>query len=236
MNVFKKIYTVAEAAVSATVDVIVEAYEAFIVKCSTWIDRYRHFIEKADYVEAMELSNAQYTPNTIDIVLAHKCQAYIDAHMPNGLVDVLKDMSFEERKEYVSAITKDFAEIMDVDISDVMFFSPRYREELFYLGQFERDSNTIVLNDAFLSTLEAPELTEHVVLTILHELKHARQYSAVMGNNDYGYDQALLDDWRYDFAFYIHPEESDEAYRNQPLERDTFGWTETQIKIHAKTL
>lgn len=236
MHFFKKLYTVVESAVSATVGVLVELYEAFIEKCSSWIARYRHYIEKAEFIDTLENSNPNYVCNPIDEALATKCQTVIDTKMPNGLVHELENLSNEERKEFILELVNSFSEIMGVEIDNIVLFSPHCREDLEILGQYDRETNQIFLNDFFISSLEVPQLTEHVTLTILHELKHARQYNAVMGINNYGYDNTLLESWKYDFAFYVCAYESDEAYRKQALELDTFGWTETKIRINAETL
>jgi hypothetical protein len=67
-------------------------------------------------------------------------------------------------------------------------------------------------------------LIEEQIYTIFHELKHARQWAAVLGEKDYGYSDELLQKWGENMQNYIPPYESDEAYRKQPMELDTFGF------------
>ena len=77
----------------------------------------------------------------------------------------------------------------------------------------------------------------HRIYTIFHELIHARQYEAALTRNDHGYSREQCLEWAYNFRNYIDPEENDEAYRKQPLERDAYGFVALMRgKISAEDL
>ena len=92
-------------------------------------------------------------------------------------------------------------------------------------GFYNRKDNLLCINGVYLYSGDT-ELIKEQIFTIFHELKHARQWAAIEDRKDYGYSEELIQVWEQNMRNYISPYESDEAYRKQPVELDTFGFEE----------
>lgn len=235
MGLLRKIKIKAKAVVDFISSEIEGLFNRIEAQINKWYSRYKYFVEKETYIDETKHNESTYSSNQQDQSLAEECQQYIDTVLPSGLTEMLEPMDNQERLDFVTKLVDDLSKIMSVKISSVDFFSPSTMQEAGTMGCYVSDERRIVLNAMFLSHLEAPKLTEHMVYTILHELKHARQYAAIEDNSIYGYGQDVLDIWRYNLAYYIRPEECDEAYRKQPVEVDAEGWANL-IHINAESL
>jgi len=234
MNILQKLKVRAKAVLRFVGTAVEELFDRVKERIKTWYARYKYFVEKENYIEITKDSQSDYVVNQQDKLLADECQAYIDKALPSGLTEALEPLSDSDRIEFVRGFVQDLSEVMGVDIHEVRFFSPSCPEEASCLGMYDPEEKSIVLNALFIFNLEEPKATEYMTRTILHELKHARQYAAIEGENDFGYDKDVLDTWRYNFAYYIRSEECDEAYRKQPVEVDADGWS-SLINLHAES-
>lgn len=210
-----------------------ELYESAVEKFKLWQERLRYYIDKTKYKVSVWFSDNTYQMNPVDQELREKCQAYVDINFPYGLCHALEQIPEEDREAFLKEHICSISSLMEVKVNDVVFFIPSNEEEMNTRGAFDRESGIVYINAAFIYYLEAPQYTEHVLITIFHELKHARQYTAVFDGADYGYSRELLLEWALNMKYYITNEESDRAYRRQPIEKDAFGWSYS-IDIHAE--
>lgn len=215
-------------------DDVVEQIDEWVMQMTEKFYKWSERFARNVYTFSIETLSFSYESNSVDEELAHKCQEYIDENFPYGLEWVIRDKTFEERISFIQTTFQEIASIMEVDVEqfEIRPFNQEWRS---VFGFYNREKNCIWLNDTFLRDLSVPEYTEHLLLTIFHELKHARQYAAVLDQVDYGYSEELLSEWALNMKYYISFQESDEAYRKQPLELDAFGWVDT-LKVHAETI
>lgn len=235
MGLFQRIKVKTKAVFRLVKTAIKEFIEGAKEKINKWYARYKFFVEKEQYIERNKANNDEYSVPKNDQDLAKECQAYIDKALPDGLTEALKPLTDERRIEFMKELINDFADIMGVQINNVSFFMPSDMEEASCFGLFISEEQSIALNAMFVLNLDEPKITEHMTRTILHELKHARQHMAIEDDSGLGYDQETLDKWRYNFAYYIKPEECDEAYRKQPIEQDANGWS-MLFDLHAESI
>lgn len=167
----------------------------------------------------------KYFPEEIDIQLRKKCDDYLQKKFPNGFEYYYYNSTFDERLEMVSSITQELCTIYAVRLSRVNLYTPTPGSNPRTIGYYNPTDNSINMNASYLFRCDYRSTAE-VFLGILHELKHARQWSAIQGWQDYGYSHELLYEWALNWrpGNYIEPEESDEGYRTQPLEFDAYAF------------
>lgn len=210
-----------------------ELYESAVEKFKLWQERLLIYIDKTKYKVSVWFSDDTYQMNHVDQELSKKCQTYVDRYFPYGLCHEIEQIPENDREEFIKEHVYSLASLMGVKINDVICFIPSNEEEMNTRGAFDRDSGVVYINAAYVYYLDHPQYTEHILITIFHELKHARQFAAIFDGVDYGYSRELLLQWALNMKYYISNEESDRAYRRQPIEKDAFGWSYT-IDIHAE--
>ena len=181
--------------------------------------------EKFD--ESTVINSVQYQFEKPDIELTKKCAKYIHDKFPNGFAAYYHNSTLDERIDLVRTMTYELAEVYGVNISDVVFFTPNIEREIRTAGQFSPNDNSVQLNFSLLVSPNRASFTD-MMLTVLHELKHARQWAAKSGWYDYGYSPELLFSWSANWinGNYIDFMVDDEGYRKQPLEADAFAFME----------
>ena len=184
-----------------------------------WEDRYEHW----NHVSKVESSKGKYHLEKPDIGLRESSTSYLETKFPQGITNTMANQSNSERVDTIQNVVKDVAKIFDVKIDSIDFFEPQNMAQLRTMGFYYREDNSINLNIAYIVS-ENPRNARDQVLTIFHEMMHARQWAAATRQKDYGYSNERLVEWIYNFYNYIPAYESDEAYRKQPLERDAFGF------------
>jgi hypothetical protein len=180
-------------------------------------------LQNQEYFDQVRAMDSEYKPENVDIDLALRSKEYLDTLFPDGIKCKVENMSEEELLELFKSIEKEAETLMDVHIDNVDFYSTEKVPECYYYGSYSHDDNTFHINLAFINSGN-PELIQEQVFTIFHELKHARQWAAILGEKDYGYSEAQLIQWAENFQHYIPSVIDDELYRKQPLERDSFGF------------
>ncbi len=197
--------------------------EFVIVRIIVWRER-RHYHEQiSEYLEQVQAFDGQYRPEQPDIIVAQQCRDYLSEVFPNGIKEKVSQMSQEEVLELFKEIESNAESLLGVHVDIVDFYSTDEQPICGYCGYYSQSDNSLHVNAALLLSGNA-ELIEEQVFTIFHELKHARQWAAVMGTADYGYSDELLRSWAENMQSYIPPYEGDELYRKQPLELDTYGF------------
>lgn len=205
--------------------IVVASYAAGYIwdRISFWRQKRRYLEENQEYVDQLEEFDSAYHPEQPDLDVAEKSKEYLSEVFPNGVEERTKGMSNEEILELFRSIEKSAEEIMGVDVSDVDFYTTEEVPTCNYCGYYVHDGNSLHVNAAYIFS-GRPELIEEQVYTIFHELKHARQWKAILGEADYGYSDEQLRSWAENFQHYIPCAVSDELYRKQPVELDAFGF------------
>lgn len=167
----------------------------------------------------------KYYPEEIDIQLRKKCDDYIRDKFPNGFDYYYYNSTVDERVEMVKSIAVELSAIYGIKLYNVNLYVPDPGSNHKTLGYFNPNDNSIYMNVSYIYRCDIRSTAE-VFIGILHELKHARQWSAIQGWQDYGYSAELLYEWALNWkpGNYIEPEESDEGYRTQPLEFDAYAF------------
>lgn len=192
-------------------------------RVAVWRERRRYHERIAEYVEQVLQQDAQYKPEQSDVEAAQRCKEYLKEIFPNGIRDKVSQLSEEELLQLFTDLEKNAEQLLGVNVDKVDFYTTDTPPECGYFGYYSRQTNSLHINAAFILSGK-PELIEEQVYTIFHELKHARQWAAVLDGVDYGYSEEQLRIWAENMQTYIPPYENDEAYRKQPLERDAYGF------------
>ena len=184
--------------------------------------------QQDDYATRLEQMDVKYRPEKPDVELALRCKEYLSGIFPNGIREKTQYMFKEELLNLFLQVEKDAEEIMDVSVNALDFYTTDKPPENGYYGYYSSVDKSVHLNAVYILSGN-PQIVEEMIYTIFHELKHARQWDAMDGylnkTKDYGYSEKQIRDWLEDAANDIPPHISDELYRKQPLENDTFGFT-----------
>lgn len=199
-------------------------------RSNAWNEHRQRLRERSDYIRQIEQFESTYCPEEPDQKLALRVQQYLEEKFPNGIEERLSQMSVDELPDFFIEIEKEAEEIMDVTTEETVIVYPTTEEEnmKYGCGFYNRKDNLLCINGVYLYSGDT-ELIKEQIFTIFHELKHARQWAAIEHRKDYGYSEELIQVWEQNMRNYISPYESDEAYRKQPVELDTFGFEE-QLK------
>ena len=190
-----------------------------------WQERLMYIEEHEKYISDILQFNNQYRPSESDIILLENIKNYIDSNFPNGIEEKLSGLSEEELVETFKEIINDASGLMGVQISEINFFTPESKRDMFIFGFFRREDNSININLAMLLSGNTSIIKEQF-FTVFHEMKHALQWAVVLNPENYDIPPEVVSEWAYNFLHYISCFENDEAYLKQPLEMDTFGLEE----------
>lgn len=192
-------------------------------RIAVWRERRRYHEQISEYLEQIQELDNKYRPEKPDVIVAQQCRDYLSETFPNGIKEKVGQMSQEELMELFKDIESNAESLLGVHVDVVDFYTSEEQPICGYCGYYSQSDNSLHVNAALLLSGNV-DLIEEQVYTIFHELKHARQWAAVMGTADYGYSDELLRSWAENMQSYIPPYEGDEVYRKQPLELDTFGF------------
>lgn len=169
---------------------------------------------------------AAYMPEPCDEEMIRQCRALLDRHCPQGLERKFEELtSLEARKDFMTRLAEQAAEIMQVAPMPVMFAELEMNKNGFYSDSEKR----IFINELYV--VESPEL---IVETLFHELKHAVQRRALT-DNPWNYSARIRGLWKMCFERY-HSGINYEAYATQPIEIDArmFAQQIVQSKTEEK--
>lgn len=178
---------------------------------------------KMDTTPSKRLEN-RYKPEKIDIELALKCKEYLNVIFPYGIQDKIQEFSKLGLIKLFEKIIVDAAYVMDVNIEKVDFYNTVEPPHCNWSGYYLDSDKSIHIN-AYYIYEGTPWEVEWQIYTVFHELKHARQWTAINKRKDYGYSDKLLKLWYDNLCNFITMEENEELYRKQPVEMDSFGFT-----------
>lgn len=205
---------------------VVYAFRYILDRAIFWSEKREYIRQNSEYIEQLEKMDAEYHPEKPDVEMILKCKDYLSQVFPNGINERVQNMSNEELTSLFEKIVTDAQQLMDVNVGTVDFYSTDEIPACNFCGYYNHLERTLHINIAFVLSGE-PKLVEEQVFTIFHELKHARQWAAIEGklneDKDYGYSDEQIRIWTENFNHYIPSYVSDELYRKQPVETDTFG-------------
>ena len=179
--------------------------------------------DNQEYIDQVQEMDSHYRPEPVDVELGHRCKEYINQTFPNGIKEKTANMSQEELLSLFQQIESDAENLLGVHVDEVDFYTEAEPPQDRYFGYYSHDDNSFHINAMYILSGDQ-DLIQEQIYTIFHELKHARQWAAVLGEQDYGYSREQLLAWGENLQHYIPPCVSDELYRKQPVELDTYGF------------
>lgn len=114
-------------------------------------------------------------------------------------------------------------EDVEIVITDLSKVYP-YGEGVCYYGCADLENGKIYVNDQMLHISDG-QVLEHLISTVIHELRHIMQIRAVRRQNTYGINRGILREWKRNMNNYIDAEKDYEEYIKQPLELDARDYT-----------
>ena len=225
-----------EQAVNWTKEKIQEVKEktAIIVerigeKVERWGTKIKEFVKPKS-------AKKPYLPEPTEIEAIGRAKDTIGQHFPNGIEDTLTNMNESQRIETFQNFVQDAIVDLNLDKTNlnVQIVSPETEEEMSVFGYFSRSDNTLFVNAEFI-VCDNLELAKEQVFTVYHELLHARQWAAVCAwastpqGDTFGYSVNRILEYANNYGHYTSPIEDRERYREQPLERDAYGF-ESKLK------
>lgn len=207
--------------------VFVQVVLYVLSRMAYWHERRRYIENNQEYIDQLEAMDAQYAPEPPDVELADRCGDYLAAKFPSGIEAAVQNLSGEELLDIFVQLEKDAEQLMDLELDNVDFYQSETPPESGYFGYYDRSDNSLHINKIYILSGD-PQLVQEQVSTIFHELKHARQWKAIQGcandGDQLGYSDAQVAAWTENLMHYIPPVISDELYRKQAVEMDTFGF------------
>lgn len=129
-----------------------------------------------------------------------------------------EEANIEQRVEYLEEFHEQFNE--KTGYSNNLHFKQGMDPE--NLGAFNPETKQIDLNADLLKDGDP----ERVMVTIMHESRHAYQDFAINHPEQVSVDANTIKEWQNNFDHYIRPEFDYEAYVNQPVEADADEFSE----------
>lgn len=207
--------------------VCVQVVSYVLDRIAYWRERRKYIESNQEYIDQLEAMDAQYAPEPPDVELAEKCGAYLAEKFPGGVEAAVQNMSGEQLLDMFVQLEKDAEQLMELEVDTVDFYQTDTPPENGYFGYYNHSDNSLHINKIFILSGD-PQLVQEQISTIFHELKHARQWKAIRGcaegGDQLGYSDRQVEAWAENFMHYIPPAISDELYRKQDVEKDTFGF------------
>lgn len=130
--------------------------------------------------------------------------------------------SVEERKNILNDYMNEVAAILGVDVvSNINYTNtPPSDDGTYNLGAYQHGSRTVNINE-YILTHDAQFGSYQLMSTVVHELRHAYQHSAVDHPEQYQVSKETIDSWKESFRTYNQEQAKGfDAYRNIVVERD----------------
>lgn len=141
----------------------------------------------------------------------------------------MMQMDAQQRIDKSAELIESLCRLYHISVSEVVFF----REQSGYCGAYSRKNHTISLNAAYLMANDAACLLEFLD-TIVHELRHAVQWSIISGENTAWHTpEEIQQSWYNNLtpsSHYISPNRNRKKYRYQPVERDAATFAHAAVK------
>jgi len=146
-----------------------------------------------------------------DVEMKKECIAMVKNFYNEGLDLDYADAGLKGRCEIASHFYDGVKKSMGIDAELSFETKPTNR-----LGEYNPSTNRIELNSNFLEKDDCEDL----LITILHESRHAFQTKCIDTPNTVTVKDNIIDVWKDNFDNYIGPDKDLEAYENQEIEKD----------------
>lgn len=208
-------------------------FSAIAAQCSAYCFRYR------------------FEPNESDEAIAVNLAESLNDAFPEGIVETLRDMNEEERLETFTLLAEKLALSfrLGTDVLEkIQIVEFAENDDRIHYSKYKTETHCIQMNKNMLLydlySMEADENVTDMVLydcvrMLIHELRHAYQYQAVLKNincQDYsGYDiKGRVALWTKNYSEYIGSKESLRAYMDQSIEIDARGYADYVLGKHEE--
>ena len=185
----------------------------------------------------------RFEPNEQDEEIAVNLAECLEETFPDGIAETLLDMDEEKRLKVFTFLTEKLAlsfrlgtdvleriQLVDfIEDDDCVRYS-KYNTETHCIQMNKNMLLYDLYNEAAEERVTVMVLSE-CVRTVIHELRHAYQYQAVLKNincEDYSVQdiKGRVNLWTENFTDYISSKENLREYMNQPLEVDARGYAD----------
>jgi hypothetical protein len=167
-------------------------------------------------------ADQKYEPSDYDQELLDKTHEILREMFPEGIINQMKDMTAEQRTEYIRDLTQKLADAYGIDVKSIEFITT---EDMVARGQgagtygyFDRSTDGIVINLDLLATNELNYLRQ-TVSTLIHECRHAVQFKAAKEDGFGKIEPERARQWGVNFMRYISARVP-QLYWNQSVEWD----------------
>lgn len=149
-----------------------------------------------------------------------KSDAFLGSEWPAGET---REITKQMYTDFISRASK----IMGISV----FGNYGYDSPSGYAGWFSpTHPSTIFVNNQLVGVASDYDSYEMNLRIIVHEMRHAYQYTATQNPGKYPVDQATLDQWSYEMDHYVDVTDSFQGYTEQACEKDARSFTAEAFK------
>lgn len=152
----------------------------------------------------------------------------LEEFFPERPGQLLAQEDYESRCEAVEDFAMQLIELYGLTCVEVVITNEqeqfRGKDAIFTYGFAAVSEKKVYINANCLES-EDPLLLEHIVSTVVHELRHLIQYQVARMEKTYGVSYDRRHAWRANMVNYIKAEYDMEGYFNQPIEFDARNFT-----------
>lgn len=169
-----------------------------------------------------------YTPQEEAVI--HRVSEIVHCYFPQAPGDCLLLEDVESRCEALEDLGTELARAFEIENFEICItdseevFSENSGDPVNLYGKVDLESNCIYIRQTCLYLDDAATL-EHVVSTLIHELRHLMQYQIMTLQMIYSVPYSRRTIWRQNCQNYIKYSEDPEGYFYQPLEADARNFT-----------
>jgi len=186
-----------------------------------WGQKIEEQANKRKYKKSVKAGQHTIVEEKPDTEVKEKTKELLDKTFHGDVVGTLKNKTTEERIQLLDDFGKHVTKIFGVEDIPVEIGYPTYFEEMRYCGSYSDTDKKVRINAAFVES-EQPRIAAEQVFTIIHEVNHARQWATIRDYEKFGYSPQRAWELALNRRYYIRPNESDKAYRMQPVESQSF--------------
>lgn len=186
-----------------------------------WGQRIEEQRKKRQYIRSVKAGHHQLVEEKPDKEVKEKTKELMDRTFHGDVVGTLKNKTAEERIQLLDDFGKKITKVYGVDDIPVEIGYPTNYAEMRYCGSYNDEKKRVFINAAYVES-ENPRLAAEQVFTIIHEVNHARQWATIRDYEKFGYSPQRAWELALNQRYYIRPDESDRAYRMQPVEAQSF--------------
>lgn len=198
------------------VDALTSIQSKFELKAEKWRIR-RQCLKNSNDNSKEEYANEEAP----DVKLISDTIRYFNSRYHGNASRYFEKLSPEERVIELRTVAVYLAAQSEIHLAKVDFFFPNISNGHIG-GYFDRDTHTFYINIAKICSRNGRTVTD-VILTIAHEIYHARQFNAVLGVCDYGYSSKRIFEWGENFNNYFSVEYGP-LYFYQPVELSAYKY------------